>query len=92
MRIKSNYTLLLITLILLGDIQLSFAKNYYVDDIKGNDSNSGLTQIDAWKTLIKVNSVTFTTGDSVLFKRSGVWRGQLLPQSGTASGNIIYSS
>ncbi|QGQ95099.1 hypothetical protein EHS13_09485 [Paenibacillus psychroresistens] len=61
---------------------------YYVDPA-GNDVNSGTSTGSAWKTLTKVNSVTFVAGDSILFKSGGTWNGQLYPKgSGTSSNKI----
>ena len=37
-------------------------KTYYVDDRDGDDSNDGVTPEAAWKTLNKVNSMSFQPG------------------------------
>lgn len=52
---------------------------YYVDFTNGNDSNTGMSPEDAWKTLDKVNSFSFKPGEYILFKRGGIWRGRLKP-------------
>ncbi|MFC7677877.1 discoidin domain-containing protein [Paenibacillus sp. GCM10028914] len=62
---------------------------YYVDSVGGNDANDGLSPETAWKTLTKVNSTTFTPGDSILFKAGGVWSGELWPKGSGASGKPI---
>ena len=49
------------------------AATYYVDSVNGGDSNSGLTQAAAWKTIAKVNAANLSAGDSVLFVAGGVW-------------------
>lgn len=49
---------------------------YFVSN-SGNDSKSGKTKVDAWKSLAKVNSVTLNPGDKILFKRGGKWQGIL---------------
>ncbi len=49
---------------------------YYVSP-KGNDTNSGTSPEQAWKTLTRVNSAPLRSGDGVLFERGGVWRGQI---------------
>ena len=82
---KSLYTLILVLY-----TTFSFALNYYVDATKGNDQNSGTTPTKAWKSIIKVNGVALLPGDSVLFKRGEVFRGNLIPKSGSASGSITY--
>lgn len=68
-----------------------FATTYYVDDIAGNDLNNGLSPSSAWQTLTKVNATVFSPNDSILFIRGGVWRGQLIPKSGSSLGYITYS-
>ena len=44
---------------------------YYVDDINGNDTNSGKSEGSAWKSLDKINSTEFSAGDKILLKESG---------------------
>lgn len=62
---------------------------YYVDDVAGNDANSGTSPSTAWKTLAKANSQVLQPGDKLLFKAGGKWTGTLQPQgSGTASNRI----
>lgn len=68
------------------------ASVYFVS-LNGHDSRSGLSVAEAWKTLDKVNRVTFRPGDQVLFESGGVWNGQLKPQgSGTEGKPIVISS
>ena len=62
---------------------------YYVDSVSGNDSNNGTSTASAWKTLGKVNSVTFQAGDKILFKRGSSWTGQLHPLGSGSSGSPI---
>ncbi len=47
---------------------------YYVSSSSGNDSNDGLTPETAWKTIYKVNSMTFKPGDGVFFKRGDTFK------------------
>lgn len=49
-------------------------KAYYVSASTGNDSNDGLTEATAWKTLDKLSAVTMTKGSVVYFKRGDLWR------------------
>src|SRR5271157_2730367 len=68
------------------------AKTYFISP-NGDDSQSGLSVKEAWKTIDKVNQTTFQPGDQVLFKSGCVWNGQLKPQgSGEAGKPIIMSS
>src|SRR5690606_39437849 len=54
---------------------------YYVDSFNGDDRNDGRHSGRAWKTLRAVNEVTFHPGDRILFRRGGIWFGQLHPRS-----------
>ena len=64
-------------------------KTYYVDSRQGNDGNDGLSAKKAWKSLDAVNRITFSPGDTILFKAGAVWKGQLKPQgSGTPENPI----
>jgi hypothetical protein len=65
---------------------------YYVDSANGSDSNPG-TQTEPWKTVTKVNSTTFSPGQSVGFARGEAWRETLAPgQSGTATSPITFGA
>ena len=66
-----------------------WSATYYVDATGGNDSNDGLSQGSAWKSISKVNGSTLAAGDQVLFKRGEVWRESLVVPSSGASGNPI---
>jgi hypothetical protein len=68
------------------------AKTYYVDDAAGDDARDGLTPQSAWRSLDCVNRASLRPGDRVLFRRGGVWRGQLVPHSGDAAGAITYGA
>lgn len=65
------------------------AATYYVA-ANGSNSNTGLAPSSAWKTLEKVNSVTFLPGDRILFHAGDSWTGQLAPRgSGAESRPIV---
>jgi hypothetical protein len=66
----------LLTVILLFLTSNSFATNYFVSNT-GSDSNNGLTTGTAWATIAKVNSFTFASGDSILFKRGDTFYGTI---------------
>lgn len=68
------------------------AKMFYVDASFGNDTNDGCSPAHAWQSLAKVNNTALRPGDTVLFKRGGTWRGQLLPKSGGPSGPVTYTA
>lgn len=81
----------LIFIHLLFVISSASANCYYVNNLNGNDTNSGLSPYQAWKSLNKVNSLYPQPNDSILFIRNGIWRGQLLPKSGNINGNVTYA-
>lgn len=65
---------------------------FYVDNEKGCDTAAGTSESAAWQSLEKVNTAELIPGDTVLFKRGGLWRGQFIPQSGTNGARILYSA
>jgi len=81
-----------VSAIFIPEVASGTGKVYYVDDTAGEDANNGLSPASAWKTIEKVNSAPLNPRDSVLFKRGGVWRGQLMPKSGNDSGYITYGA
>lgn len=73
-----------------GPVAAAAGNTYYVDSSLGSDSASGTSEAAAWKTLDKVNSVTFSPGDRILLKAGGVWNNQYLDLKGSGSeGNPI---
>ena len=40
-------------------------RTYYIDALAGKDTNSGLAEQQAWRSLQQVNSHVFTPGDQV---------------------------
>lgn len=67
----------------------SSPKTYYIDSRAGNDNNSGTSVNRAWKTLQKVNSQVFKSGDKIYFKSGGVFTGQLKPMGSGKKGQLI---
>lgn len=68
------------------------AVTYYVDGKTGSDSFSGLSKTKALKSLLKVNSLQLNPGDSVLFRASTQYHGQLkISCRGLRNKNIVYS-
>ena len=58
---------------------------YYVK-ATGNDSNTGLSDEQAWQTLLRVGTRTFNAGDNILFKRGDTFRGSLTLLGSGSSG------
>ena len=65
---------------------------FYVDCEKGDDKVAGTAESSAWKSLEKVNAAELIPGDQVRFKRGGLWRGQLVPRSGSNDAPIVYGA
>ena len=85
---------IIITLALLLPLTALMAqgKTYFVSP-GGNDASSGLSVKEAWKTIGKVNTVTFQPGDRILFEGGKTFQGQLvLNGSGTPDSPIVLSS
>jgi len=76
----------LLLLLLCGVV---FARNYYVDQHGGNDANNGLAKNSAWKGLRNINTLEFQAGDTIHFKRGGIWKGNMRPGGSGRKGNRI---
>lgn len=48
---------------------------FYVDDASGDDASDGLSPATAWRSIERVNGASIQPGDSILFKRGGLWQG-----------------
>lgn len=72
----------------------AYPTNYYLDFTGGNNSNTGLSPVQAWKNLNKITSGSFSPGDSILLKRGEVWGNEnfIMPNSGSAGSRIIISA
>ena len=64
--------------------------NYYVDNIGGNDTNSGTSANMAFRSINKVNTYNFVAGDSIFFKRDGKWTETLKPRGSGIQGKRIF--
>lgn len=75
------------------EVKAATGTTYYVDALSGDDSQSGTSSGEAWKTLNKVNSVTFQPGDSLLLSRGSFFEGFLWPKgSGTSDQPITLGA
>lgn len=68
------------------------AATYHVDASAGDDANPGTAAAAAWRTVDRVNRARLAPGDSVLFRRGCVWRGQLVPGSGAPGAPLRYGA
>lgn len=78
---------LITTILLFITLSASAQKAYYVSP-SGNDANSGTNASAPWQTLSKVNSATYTAGDSILFIRGGQWYGSII----VSRNNLYYGA
>ncbi len=94
MELKYNvyHFLLFIFIIFVSGVTVEATSIYYVNATDGNDLNDGLSETTAWRTLNKVNNLSFSPGDEILFKRGEIWREQLIPYSGDVTGHIKYGA
>jgi hypothetical protein len=67
---------------------------FYVSSFAGNDTNDGLSEATAIKTLTRASELELRPGDQLLLKRGDLWENQklLLQHSGTPEYPIIVSS
>jgi parallel beta-helix repeat protein len=64
----------------------AFGGSYYVSS-SGSDANDGKSTTVPWKTISKVNSVTFVSGDAIYFRGGDSFSGQInVNQSGITIG------
>ncbi|MBT5922492.1 MAG: hypothetical protein HOH29_02045, partial [Cellvibrionales bacterium] len=82
----------IVSVLLLSTSMLVHAIDYYISQSSGNDNNSGLSSLSPFQTLTRVNSLSLSAGDSVLFKSGERWEGMLWPKgSGTSNAPITIS-
>ncbi len=66
---------------------------YYVDNVKGNDLNSGTSVTSPFRTITKVNSLKLAPGETVAFRAGEEWHELLFAgSSGTQGSPITYTS
>ncbi len=76
----------------------AFGTTYYVDSVKGSDSNSGTSKSAPWQTISKVSKGPYSAGDSILFLAGDTWSGSTFsatlttPSAGTSANQITYGT
>jgi 3-hydroxyisobutyrate dehydrogenase-like beta-hydroxyacid dehydrogenase len=66
---------------------------YYVDSVAGDDSAAGTSTTTPWRSIDRVNEVSFQPGDVIHFRRGTTCNGVLAPKgSGTATKPIVLSA
>ena len=91
--LRFRFSLLIAIAILLAPAA-SAGNTYYIDSTGGNDSNDGLSEGSAWKTLDKANGIALLPGDAILLKRGGTFGNQqlIINGSGSASAPITIGA
>lgn len=67
-------------------------RTFHVDAVGGNDANAGDSPAAAWASLERVGGAALQPGDTVRFRRGGVWRGTLVPRSGAEGAPVTYTA
>jgi hypothetical protein len=86
---------LAILIILVWPLSAWAGVTYYVSNANpvGSDSDSGTSTSTPWLTINKVNTSTFSPGDSILFNRGCTWQEQLtVPASGSPGSPIAFGA
>ena len=65
------------------------ARTFYLDCSAGSDAATGLSPAQAWRTLIKLSSTTFASGDTILIRRGTRCSGALWPRGSGEEGQPI---
>ena len=89
---RSSWVILLGSFLAAAGNVAGVTHTFQVDAMRGDDAQDGLQPETAWRSLARVNRAALTAGDRVLFRRGQRWRGQLVPQSGDATGVITYGA
>ena len=81
-------------LVLLFNISCSYAETYYVDSLKGKDTNNGLQPSTAIKTLRKASQLKLNAGDKLLLSNEHEFNGSLAFKNifGEKNNPIVISS
>lgn len=91
-RFQNGLQQILFTILILA-ISLQVNGTVYYVSNSGNDSNSGTSESQAWKSIAKVNSFVPKAGDQILFKSGDSWSGSLnISASGVSGSPIVYGS
>ena len=71
-----------------------YVPTYYVDATNGDDSNDGLSEQTAWKTLARVAAGTYRAGDVIALKRGEIWNESLALSGleGTESAPVVITA
>ena len=83
----------LFTLICFLHLNSSWSQSTYYISPTGDDNASGASPSEAWQTLDRLNSQTFTPGEEIRFERGGHWLGMFhLKGSGSQNQPIVVDA
>lgn len=83
----------LFTLICFLQLNSSWSQSTYYISPTGDDNASGTSPFEAWQTLDRLNSQTFTPGEEIRFERGGHWLGMFhLKGSGSQNQPIVIDA
>lgn len=96
---KKLFSILLVAVLMVLSLStLGYAaaipKTYYIDSINGDDSNSGLSEADAIKTIEGLKLEPIVAGTKFLFRNGGRYESNVVLEnvSGTKENPIVISS
>ena len=81
---------IILTILSLSTVLFLSAQKYYISSSLGSDLNNGLSTQTPFKSIEKLNSMNFSSGDSIYFKSGDYWQGMLwVKGSGTLAEPIV---
>lgn len=94
MRIIKNFSLAVWVLFAIGCCvkQVGPDTNYHLDTKEGNNSNTGLSKKQAWKSQNKANALQLKAGDSLLLRYGTVKRKSEINTHGNADCRIVVDA
>jgi hypothetical protein len=82
-----------VTFVVLVFLSSTYAKEYFLNSLTGNDDNTGTTEDTPWQSLKPIQDMTFSPGDIVNFACGSQWKGELvIASNGTKEDPIIFKS
>ena len=70
-----------------------YSHRYYIDATNGDDSQSGKSEVKAWKTFTNIHALELQANDTILLKCNSEWNDVFEPEgSGNSTGRIVLTS
>ena len=61
--------------------------NFYIDQVAGDDANSGTSIATPWKNLTKIYNLTLTPGSTINLKSNSIWTSQQIKFKGSGTSS-----